>query len=142
MPKKGQVKCPVCGQMFMKDEIPNKHFKNRYYHIDCFEKVNKNEIVKEKIYEKMRRLLGDSFNQNRIAAQIKKYTTENNYSIVGIYRALCYWYDVKNSDPSRAKGGIGIVPFIYQDAADYYAQLEQINIYNKTIDILMKINIL
>ena len=31
-----------------------------------------------------------------------------------------YWFEVKHNDISKSKGGIGIVPYIYNDAYNYY----------------------
>lgn len=31
-----------------------------------------------------------------------------------------YWFEVKHNDISKANGGIGIVPYIYNDAKNYY----------------------
>jgi hypothetical protein len=35
-------------------------------------------------------------------------------------KSLKYFYEVKKNDVSKAKGGIGIIPYIYQDAWNYY----------------------
>ena len=67
--------------------------------------------------------------------QIKQFTTENKYSLSGILKSLIYWYDVKGNSIDKSGGGLGIVPYIYQDAYNYYLALflaQQAN-ENKTL---------
>jgi hypothetical protein len=40
-------------------------------------------------------------------------------------KALKYFYEVKRNDISKANGGIGILPYCYQDAYNYYFSLWQ-----------------
>ena len=56
----------------------------------------------------------------RITLQIKKYMQDYNYTYSGILRTLKYVFEVKNGDLSKANGGIGIVPWKYQEAYNYY----------------------
>jgi hypothetical protein len=46
-----------------------------------------------------------------------------NYTYSGIHRSLEYFYEVKGNSLDKANGGIGIVPFVYQDAYNYYYSL-------------------
>ena len=54
---------------------------------------------------------------------IKKYKEENGYSYSGILKSLVYFYDVKHNSKEKANNSIGIVPFCYQDAYNYYYSL-------------------
>ena len=47
------------------------------------------------------------------------------YSAKGIYFALRYFYGVKKGDISKANGGIGIVPYIYEDSRTYWYETER-----------------
>lgn len=40
-------------------------------------------------------------------------------------KALKYFYEIKHNDVSKANGGIGILPYCYQDAYNYYFSLWQ-----------------
>lgn len=42
----------------------------------------------------------------------------------GIYFTLRYYYDVQKGDKSKAEKGIGIVPYVYQKATEYWVNLE------------------
>ena len=66
------------------------------------------------------------FNSDYVYAKIKKqiqdYVTNYGYTYSGIHKALVYYYEVKGNkfDEGKAQGGIGIVPFVYQNAYNYY----------------------
>jgi hypothetical protein len=38
-------------------------------------------------------------------------------------KALIYFYEIKGGSVEEAHGGVGIIPFIYQDAYNYYYNL-------------------
>lgn len=51
--------------------------------------------------------------------QIEKYRVNYQYSYTGMLRSLKYWYEIKKT-PFDASKGVGIIPYIYQDAYNYY----------------------
>ena len=59
----------------------------------------------------------------RVRKQINQYIDEYGYTYSGIRKALIYFYEIKHNDISKANGGIGIVPYCYQQAKDYYYSL-------------------
>lgn len=58
--------------------------------------------------------------------QIEKYRVEYQYTYTGMLRSLRYWYDVKKIPFDKSKG-VGIIPYIYQEAYDYYYAIWQAN---------------
>lgn len=64
------------------------------------------------------------FDTNKVPAraqqQIKQFVSDRNYTYSGILKSLTYFYEVKHGSTEKANGGIGIVPFIYDDAYRYY----------------------
>lgn len=57
----------------------------------------------------------------RIPLQIQKYLQEHpEYTYSGIRRTLEYFYEVKHNSIEKANGGIGIVPWVYEEAKQYY----------------------
>ena len=46
---------------------------------------------------------------------------------------LVYWYEIKNAPLDKANGGIGIVPYIYEQAKEYYAKINEANSLNANI---------
>ena len=126
-----KVKCLYCGEIFDRDKEPFKiapTHKNRYVHLKCYnimieqEKRNKEEKIILESY------ICNLFNLERITAsiekQIKGYLSKNDYSYKGIYQSLVYFYEIKNGDLEKAHGRIGIVPYIYAEAQDYYSNIK------------------
>ena len=126
------VKCSICGCTFDRDKIQAvKTGARRYAHATC--DPNNKDLVplltKEedpdltKLKEYINELYGREANWALINKQIKTYTTENKYSYSGILKSLVYFYKVKGNSIDKSNGGIGIVPFTYQAAYDYYYSL-------------------
>lgn len=126
------VKCLYCGQTFNRDKTPCQQVTaKRYAHIDCF-KLNEAKTAKEEKDKKdLEIYILNLFHLDalspRIRQQIKSYIQDNNYTYSGILKALVYFFEVKGNSIEKANGGIGIVPFVYQDAYNYYYNLWLIN---------------
>jgi len=56
----------------------------------------------------------------RAQKQIKQFVKENNFTYSGILKSLKYFYEVKGGSLEKANGGIGIVPWVYEKAYNYY----------------------
>ena len=56
----------------------------------------------------------------RIRKQINQYIEEYHYTYSGIRKALYYFYEIKGNSIEKANGGIGIIPYIYNEAYDYF----------------------
>ena len=52
--------------------------------------------------------------------QINQYINEYHYSYSGILKSLTYFYEIKGNSLDKANGGIGIVPYVYKNAYNYY----------------------
>ena len=66
------------------------------------------------------KLFGDSYITPRIRSQIKQFREEYNYTYSGIHKALIYFFEIKKNSIEKANNGIGIVPYVYKDAYNYY----------------------
>lgn len=127
------VKCSICGQMFNRDEIQAvRTSARRYAHAACdpdntdlvplvIKEANNSDYIK--LMDYIKELFGDTANYAQIKRQLKIYINDNHYTYSGILKSLVYFYEVKGNSKDKANGGIGIVPFIYQDAYNYYYDL-------------------
>lgn len=125
------VICPKCGIKFDRDKIQAvKISARRYGHATCYPdnknfvecpNLESNDLIQLKDY--ISTLFGENANWAMINKQIKKYKEENGYSYSGILKSLVYFYDVKHNSKEKANNAIGIVPFCYQDAYNYYYSL-------------------
>ena len=124
------VKCAICGETFDTNLIQAvKHGARRYAHYSC---EPSGELVPlgpdadpelQKLKEYIDKIYGDKANWALINKQIKKFKEENNYSYSGMLKSLVYFYEIKRQPIDKSQGGIGIVPFVYQDAYNYYYSL-------------------
>lgn len=137
--------CPKCNIRFDRDKIQAvKVSARRYGHATCYpDNTDYVSLVKTKeqdtdyiaLMNYIKKIFGDKANYAQINRQLKIYTTENNYSYSGIMKSLVYWYEVKGNSIEKSNYALGIVPFIYQDAYNYYYSLfvaKQVN-ENKTL---------
>lgn len=118
------VQCIYCKQTFNKNETEFKLFSNgKYAHKECFELEQTRELTDQEQLEKyIMELFGSDYVYAKIKKQINDYVTNHGYTYSGIRKALIYYYEVKGNvfDAGKAQGGIGIVPFVYQNAFNYY----------------------
>ena len=68
-------------------------------------------------------LLNEEYISPRVRKQINAFINEYKYTYSGIRKALVYFYEIKGNDISKANGGIGIVPYCYKEAFNYYYSL-------------------
>lgn len=122
------VTCVYCKKKFDRDKCQYVQVSNRRYaHIECSmdeeQKQNKTENDKELLYAYITKLFNISYVEARIQKQIKQYIEEYNFTYSGIHKALVYFYEIKGNSIEKANGGIGIVPYVYKNAYNYYYAL-------------------
>lgn len=134
MAKKHEVQCRICKQYFdanaLKENVdwiqPSRGW---YYHVQCYKdwKVadsHTDEEWVELIYDFLARDLKVSYDWFVCEAQRKKFIKDNTFTNKGIYFTLKYFYEVKKGDVSKMNGGIGIIPYVYKEATQYWTELE------------------
>ena len=123
-----KVKCKYCGKVFDRDKEPFEQVSaQRYAHLACA-MAAKNEksqadLDKEDLEKYILQLLNEDFISPRVRKQINQFVQEYNYTYSGMKKALVYFYEVKGNDKSKAAGGIGIIPYVYRQAYEYYYSL-------------------
>lgn len=136
------VKCPKCGETFDRDIIQAVRINGRRYgHAKCYpDNNNFVPLVEKKISEEQKiknyakSILKEQYVAARVNKQIKDFLAEG-YTASGILKTLVYWYEIKHNDVSKAMGGIGIVPYVYKQALDYYYNLYLAEMANVDKDI-------
>lgn len=137
--------CKNCGERFDRDKIPFVEAgKRRYAHAVCPE--NPKPYVAEKPpAEKSERvqftdyvqdLFGkENCNWGMIAKQMKQYTEEYHYTYSGMQKTLEWYYNVQKKPKNNKNGGIGIIPYNYKQAYDYYYKIFQAEQINQNIEV-------
>lgn len=134
------VICLYCKERFDREkEDCVKVTSNRYAHKKCCEQAEKNKSQIEKDKDALENYIKQLFNLKnldaKITKQINKYIKEYNYSYSGIHKALVYFFEIKGNSIEKANGGIGIVPYVYQNAYQYYFSLWQAQQVNQNTNV-------
>ena len=124
------VTCVYCKQKFDRDKFPFIQVsQRRYAHQECSlteeQKKSQEELDKQELEEYIMALLKMDYIDARVRKQINEYREKYNYTYSGIRKALVYFYEIKGGSIEKANGGIGIVPYVYQNAYNYYLALWQ-----------------
>lgn len=139
------VICTKCGKKFDRDSIQAvRTGARRYAHAACdpdntdlvplvVKEANDPDYIK--LMDFIKELFGDTANYAQIKRQLKIYINDNHYSFSGILKSLIYFYRIKGNSIEKANGALGIVPFVYQDAYNYYYSLFLAQSQNENKDI-------
>ena len=119
------VKCKYCGVQFDRNSEPFVEVGGRRYaHKACAENKEAAIPQEEKDYQALEDYIKKLFKEDYLNAktrkQIRDFRKEYNYTFSGMLKTLYWWYEIKGNSIDLAQGGIGIIPFIYEDALKYY----------------------
>ena len=82
--------------------------------------MNKEDLDKMELEQYINKLFHTDYVDPRIQKQIKNYIKEYNFTYSGILKSLVYFYEVKQNPVEKSNDGIGIVPWVYKQAFNYY----------------------
>lgn len=119
------VTCVYCKQKFDRDKHPFVAVSTkRYAHPECHEKHAQEYEENQKEWLALEAYIKQLFNIEtipvRIHKQIRDFIGNYNYTYTGILKTLMYFYGVQGHSIEKANGGIGIVPYTYEAAHNYY----------------------
>lgn len=134
------VTCVYCKKKFDRDKIPFVQIsQRRYAHKECSEQENqrlfKEEADKIALENYIIQLLKLEYITPRIRKQLNTYQEQYGYTYSGMHKALIYFYEIKGNSVEKANGGVGIIPYVYQDAYNYYYSLWEAQQANKDKEI-------
>jgi len=130
------AKCIYCGNQFDRNEEEWVAVNNRRYaHKSCHDQAQAGKTQEEKDYEALTKYIKQKFMLQTISAkitrQITDYRKQYNFTYSGMLKALMWWFDVKGNTLEATNGGIGILPYIYNDAKSYYYGLYMAQMVNQ-----------
>lgn len=130
------VTCVYCKKKFDRDKIPFVQVANRRYaHKECSEQENqrlfKEEADKIALENYIIQLFKLEYVTPKIRKQLNTFQEQYGYTYSGMHKALIYFYDIKGNSTEKANGGVGIIPYVYQDAYNYYYALWEAKQSNK-----------
>ena len=128
------VICKFCEEKFDRDKIEAlKVDKVRYIHKTCEEAYEKERQDYIALEDYVKQLFKTEIVSAKIKRQIWQFKKEYRYTYSGILKTLSWWYGIKQNTLEKANDGIGIVPYVYQDAHNYYYSLYLAEIQNMQI---------
>lgn len=134
------VICIYCKEKFDRDKEPTTQISlRRYAHKDCAEKYLSNKTQEEKDIEALEKYIMKLFNESyvnaRVRKQLKDFREQYNFTYSGMLKTLIYWFEIKGNSTEKTNGGVGIIPYVYKDALQYYYNLYLIKLANSEKDV-------
>lgn len=140
-----KVKCPACGTF--NDKEITIYYNQHYYCEVCYE--NKKQEAED--YKELINYICELYNIDSptgwILKQIKEYKNQYSYSYRGMKTTLDYFYNIKQEEEPEDGMGVGIIPFVYEEARRFYidkkaikdsigsSNMEQIENNKKTVHV-------
>lgn len=110
-----KYKCQVCKTEFEKDELLV--FDGKNYCSTCYEI----EKSRKELYDYICYIFNLKAPGPRNYNMIKSFKEHHpEYTYKGIQQALYYFFEVEHNSVSKANESIGIVPYVYERAQDYF----------------------
>lgn len=134
------AKCIYCGEQFDRNQEEWVAINSRRYaHKKCHDLAESGKTQEEKDYEALCNYIKQKFAIQTISAkitrQITDYKKQYNFTYSGMLKALKWWFDVQGHTLEGTNGGIGILPYIYNDAKTYYYGLYMAQLVNEDKDL-------
>ena len=112
------VNCAYCNLKVDKD-VAVRH-KDKNYHSDCAQL----QIEKEELMDYICFLFGLKAPGPVVYSQLKNFLAKG-YTYQGILYSLKYFYDIKKNSLKKSNQAIGIVPYVYDEAQEYYKNMAE-----------------
>ena len=113
-------KCPHCNNEVKEEDAIYNTKTKRYYHEFCYNEL----LERKKLCDYVCELLNYKKLSVRIYQQMANYY-ERGVSYTDMLLALKYFYEIKKRDINKSQGGIGIIPYVLDEAKEF-ATLEKI----------------
>lgn len=120
---KQTAKCKYCEESIPKGE-GIKH-SSRYYHPDCLQEWRGQADDRTQLIDYILELYDLRRPTGMMLMQIKRFQDEFDYTYKGMELTLRYFHEVLGNEVQE-NGGIGIIPYVYEDATRQYVQQRKI----------------
>ncbi len=130
------VKCPACGKPNEKETVVNYKKNGRYYCKECYEALLKKKEEGKSDYNKLYDYILELYKKpptKQMLKQIKDYIRDD-MTYYGVMMSLKYFHEYMENPIDDTKG-IGIVPYVYDEAEGYFNKIIDTMEYNDTIEL-------
>ena len=108
---------------------------DRFAHVDCYSKDSSHgKSDYDKLFEYIMTLYDESFVDPAKQKSIKNMVDSYGFTHSGIHGTLVYIYEVRKMKPQESNY-LGIVPYYYTKAKEYYEELKRVQEINAAKDI-------
>lgn len=119
-------KCPHCNNEVKEEEAIYNTKTKRYYHESCYNiLLDRKELIN---------YVCELFNYKKPSVKVYQQMSsyyERGISYSDMLLSLKYFYEIKKGDINKSQGGIGIIPYVLEEAKEF-TTLEKIE-QNKLI---------
>lgn len=134
------VKCYYCSQDFdTNEEEFVKVNSRRYAHKSCADHHESLKTQEERDKEILESYIKELFQIDSITPKIKKqinsFKKENNYTYSGMYKTLKYFFEIRGNPIEKANGGIGIIPYVWNEAYTYWRAIWEAQQKNQNVNV-------
>ena len=134
MAAKHLVKCLNCGKQFDANVIPYVKIGTRYAHKSCSNsEIAKTEKEKDAFFQTIKSIYGPKYNYMLINTQAEGYIQQYGYTWSGMAKCLNWFYNINHNSLEEGHGGVGIIPYIWDEVYKYYYDLYKAQEKNKRI---------
>lgn len=124
MKKERKVKCPVCQSYNDKEEAI--YHQKRYYCKICYENKTKEANDYKSLIGYICNLYEVEAPTGFMLSQIKSFKEQYNYTYKGMELTLDYFYQVKTNNEPDIDKGLGIIPYVYDEAKQFFIDKKNI----------------
>lgn len=115
--------CFIC-KGYLGPKESSKKYKGKRVHPICFEKMLDELESVDSEREELNKYICTLFKIDKITplinTQIDNFKSVNGYTCLGIKATLHYFFDLKGNIITEDIKGIGIVPFVYEEARAFF----------------------
>ena len=132
-----KVKCPFCQKTFDREKEPFvKIGARRYAHLACANQQGNAQYIQEQqdkddFFNLVKTIYGNKYNYLMINTQAENFIKQYEYTWSGMKACLYWFYIINHGSLEEGHGGIGIIPYIYEQVRDYYMELYKTKERNK-----------
>ena len=112
-----KVKCPECGTY--NDKENTVYYNSKYYCKVCYDNKKRESQEYKELIAYICKLYQIDAPTGWMLKQIKEFKEQFNYTYRGIKSTLHYFYEIEGNEVAD-NIGIGIVPFVYEEAKKFY----------------------
>ena len=113
-----KVKCPECGTY--NDKENTVYYNSKYYCKVCYDNKKRESQDYKDLIAYICELYQIDAPTGWMLKQIKDFNEQFNYTYRGMKTTLHYFYEIQEGNDVADSMGIGIVPFVYDEAKKFY----------------------